>query len=110
MCSSDLHFTGGYNPTQTAEDARIIRAQQAVYGRAGIQHTLYPRLAGSWPGCVFTDAPVNLPAGQFGLGHGSGAHAPNEYIVIDSTNPAVAGIEAATLGFIDFMYEMATVS
>ncbi|MFN3669123.1 MAG: M20/M25/M40 family metallo-hydrolase [Brevundimonas sp.] len=106
----EIKFTGGYNPTETAEDARIIRAQQAVYGRAGIQNTLYPRLAGSWPGCVFTDAPVSLPAGQFGLGHGSGAHAPNEYLVVDSTNPAVAGIEAATLGFVDFLYEMAAVS
>jgi acetylornithine deacetylase/succinyl-diaminopimelate desuccinylase-like protein len=106
----EVAFTGGYNPTETAEDARIIRAQQAVLSRAGVTHTLYPRLAGSWPGCVFTDAPVSLPAGQFGLGHGSGAHAPNEYFVIDSTNPKVAGLEDATLAFVDFMYEMATVS
>lgn len=104
-----INVSGGYNPTETPEDARIIRAQQAVYSRAGIQHTLYPRLAGSWPGCVFTDAPVSLPAGQFGIGHGSGAHAPNEYFVIDSTNPKVAGLEGATMGFVDFLYEMAAV-
>lgn len=105
-----VRFTGGYNPTETAEDARIIRAQQAVYDRAGVANTLYPRSAGSWPGCVFTDAPVSLPAGQFGLGHGSGAHAPNEYFVIDSTNPKVPGLEGATLGFVDFLYEMASIT
>jgi acetylornithine deacetylase/succinyl-diaminopimelate desuccinylase-like protein len=105
----EVRFSGGYNPTETAEDSRIIRAQKAVLTRAGVSHTLYPRLAGSWPGCVFTDAPVNLPAAQFGLGHGNGAHAPNEYFLIDPSNPQVAGIEAATLGFIDFMYEMASV-
>ncbi|GAA0646166.1 M20/M25/M40 family metallo-hydrolase [Brevundimonas lenta] len=106
----EVRFTGGYNPTATAEDSRIIRAQKAVYDRAGAPSTLYPRSAGSWPGCVFTDAPVGLPAGQFGLGHGSGAHAPNEYFVIDSTNPKVAGLDGATLGFVDFLYEMASIS
>ena len=25
-----------------------------------------------------------MPAGHFGLGHGTGAHAPNEYFLIDS--------------------------
>lgn len=106
----EVRVSGGYNPTETTEDARIVRAQQAVYDRAGVTNTLYPRLAGSWPGCVFTDAPVSLPAGQFGLGHGSGAHAPNEYFVVDSTNPLVAGLEGCTLGFVDFMYEMASIS
>lgn len=106
----EINFTGGYNPTETAEDARIVRAQQAVYTRAGITNTLYPRSAGSWPGCVFTGEPVSLPAGQFGIGHGSRAHAPDEYFVVDSTNPKVAGLEGCTMGFVDFMYEMATAS
>ena len=106
----EVNFTGGYNPTETAEDSRIIRAQQAVLDRAGVTHTLYPRLAGSWPGCVFTDAPVSLPAGQFGIGHGSGAHAPDEYLVIDPINPKVAGLEASTLAFADFMYELAAIA
>lgn len=106
----EVKFTGGYNPTETAEDARIVRAQQAVFARAGITATLHPRLAGSWPGSTFTDAPVSLPAGQFGIGHGSRQHAPDEYFVVDSANPKVAGVEGCVLGFVDFMYEMATVS
>jgi len=105
----EVNVSGGYDPTETAEDARIIRAQQAVLRRSGVQHTLYPRLAGSWPGFVFTSAPVSLPAGQFGLGHGSGAHAPDEYYVIESSNPKVMGLTGATMSFVDFLYEMATV-
>lgn len=106
----EVNMTGGYDPTETAENSAVIRAQQAVYTRAGVTNTLYPRNAGSWPGCVFTGAPLNLPAGQFGLGHGSGAHAPDEYFVIQSTNPKVAGLVDSTMAFVDFLYEMATIS
>ena len=103
----EVVVSGGYDPTETAEDARVVRAQQAVYARFGAAATLYPRNAGSWPGSVFTQPPVSLPAGQFGLGHGSGAHAPDEYFVIESSNPAVQGLAGCTAGFVDFLYEMA---
>jgi len=103
----EVNVSGGYDPTETAEDSRVIRAERAVYARAGATTTLSPRSAGSWPGSVFTQSPVSLAAGQFGLGHGSGAHAPNEYFVIDSTNPKVEGLVGATMGFVDFLHEMA---
>lgn len=102
-----VNVSGGYDPTETAEDSAIVQAQLAVYRRFGARATLNPRLAGSWPGAVFTAAPVSLPAGQFGLGHGNGAHAPNEYFLIDSNNPRVQGLNGAVMGFIDIMYELA---
>ena len=79
--------SGGYDPTSTAADAPIIKAMVSVLKRGGIDPVLLPRLAGSYPGYVFTNAPISLPAGHFGLGHGSGAHAPNEYFVIEPSNP-----------------------
>lgn len=105
---SDVAFnvSGGYDPTETDEQSRIVQAQLAVYRNAGVEATLNPRLAGSWPGAVFTAPPVNLPAGQFGLGHGGGAHAPDEYFVIDSSNPRVMGLTGAVMGFIDLLYEI----
>ena len=106
----ELNVTGGYDPTETAENSRIIRAELATYQRAGVKATLNPRLAGSWPGAVFTAPPLSLPAGHFGLGHGSGAHAPNEYYVVDSTNPKVAGITDAVMGYVDMFYQIAKVS
>jgi len=106
----ETHITGGYDPTETAEDSRIIRAELATYKRGGIQATLNPRLAGSWPGSVFTAPPLSLPAGQFGFGHGSGAHAPNEYYLVDSTNPKIAGLTDAILGYVDLFHQVAQVS
>ena len=105
----ELNVSGGYDPTETAEDSRIIRAELATYRRAGIQATLNPRLAGSWPGAVFTAPPLSLPAGHFGFGHGSGAHAPDEYYVVESTNPKVAGITDAAMGYVDMFHQIAQV-
>ncbi|EMD82517.1 Twin-arginine translocation pathway signal [Pacificimonas flava] len=56
---------------------------------------------------MFTAPPLSLPAGHFGMGHGSGAHAPDEYYVIDSTNPAVKGLVDATMGYVDLLYQVA---
>ena len=47
----------------------------------------------------------SLPAGHFGLGHGSGAHAPDEYYVIESSNPKIQGIDGATMSFVQYLYE-----
>ena len=102
----EVNMTGGYDPTSTPADAGVIRAEQAVYRRAGIDPILLPRNAGSWPGYVFTGDPLRLPAGHFGLGHGSGAHAPNEYYVIESTNPKVQGIDGAVRSYVEFLYEV----
>jgi acetylornithine deacetylase/succinyl-diaminopimelate desuccinylase-like protein len=103
----EVNLSGGYNPSSTAADAALIRAQFAVYRRAGLDPILWPRNAGSYPGCVFTEAPLKLPAGHFGLGHGSGAHAPDEYLVIESANPKVMGWDGAVRSYVDFLYELA---
>src|SRR5437667_8058233 len=91
----EVNMSGGYDPTSTPRDAMVIRAQEAVYRRARIDPILLPRNAGSWPGYVFTGEPLKLAAGHFGLGHGSGAHAPDEYYVIESANPKVQGMDGA---------------
>jgi acetylornithine deacetylase/succinyl-diaminopimelate desuccinylase-like protein len=102
-----VNVTGGYDPTETAEDSALIKAELATYKKAGVHTTVYPRLAGSWPGFVFTSPPVSLPAGQFGLGCGAGAHAPDEFMLIESANPKILGYDGATLSFVDFLYQVA---
>jgi acetylornithine deacetylase/succinyl-diaminopimelate desuccinylase-like protein len=103
----EVNMSGGYDPTSTPADSAMIHAEVAVYKRAGIDPVMLPRLAGSWPGYVFTGDPLRLPAGHFGLGHGSGAHAPNEYYVIESSNPKVQGIAGATRSYVEYLYELA---
>jgi acetylornithine deacetylase/succinyl-diaminopimelate desuccinylase-like protein len=103
----EVNVSGGYDPTETAEDSQVIQAQLAVFKAVGAPATLSPRNAGSWPGAVFTGAPLRLPAGQFGLGYGQGAHAPDEFYVIESAMPKVAGLDEVVMGYVDFMYEIA---
>jgi acetylornithine deacetylase/succinyl-diaminopimelate desuccinylase-like protein len=105
----EVKVTGGYNPTQTDENSSLIKASTAVYKSEGLPVSLSPRLAGSWPGFIFTGAPVSLPAGHFGTGHGSRAHAPDEYYVIESSNPAVRGMAEATLSYVRHLYALASI-
>lgn len=104
----EVKMTGGYDPTETPADSRLVKGMLSAYRKSGIDPILWPRLAGSWPGSTFTGAPLRLPAGIFGLGHGGGAHAPDEYFVIESSNPKVSGIDGATRSYVDFFYALAS--
>jgi acetylornithine deacetylase/succinyl-diaminopimelate desuccinylase-like protein len=103
----EVNMSGGYDPTTTDPDSKLIRTQLALYRKLGLDPNLWPRSAGSWPGYVFTGPPLNLPAGHFGLGHGTGAHAPDEYYLIESTNPKVQGLDGAVASFVEFLYALA---
>ncbi|HEY3053095.1 MAG TPA: M20/M25/M40 family metallo-hydrolase [Thermoanaerobaculia bacterium] len=103
----EVNVTGGYDPTSTAASAPLIQAQVSVLKRAGIDPVMWPRNAGSYPGYVFTGDPLKLASGHFGLGHGSGAHAPDEYYVIESANPNVQGFDGAAMSFVEYLYELA---
>ena len=105
----EVNMTGGYDPTSTPPDAVLIKVQEAVYRRSQIDPILLPRNAGSWPGYVFTGDPLRLPAGHFGLGHGSGAHAPDEYYLIESATPKVQGLDGAVRSYVEYLYEVARV-
>ena len=103
----EVNVSGGYDSTSTSADAPLIQAQIAALKNAGIDPVLWPRAAGSYPGYAFTDAPLKLAAGHFGLGHGGGAHGPDEYYLIESTNPEVQGFDGATMSFVEYLYELA---
>jgi acetylornithine deacetylase/succinyl-diaminopimelate desuccinylase-like protein len=104
----EVVMTGGYDPNTTSADAPLIRIQRTVYRRLASEPILWPRSGGSWPGYVFTGEPLKLPAGHFGLGHGSGAHAPDEYYVIESSNAKVQGFDGAVRSFVEYLTELAT--
>ncbi len=103
----EVRMTGGYDPNSTPADAPLIRVETEVYRKGGIDPVILPRSAGSWPGYVFTGEPLHLAAGPFGLGHGSGAHAPDEYYVIESKNPKVQGIDGAVRSYVELLYGLA---
>lgn len=103
----EMKIGGSYDPTETDQNSRLIRAEAATYRKLGIKPNLSVRLAGSWPGGAFTQPPVSQPVGRFGLGTGGDAHAPNEFYLIDSSNPKVAGLVDATVGYAEFLYTFA---
>jgi acetylornithine deacetylase/succinyl-diaminopimelate desuccinylase-like protein len=102
----DVHMSGGYDPTSTPADSAVIIVATDVYKRHGIDPVLLPRLAGSWPGYVFTGEPLRLPAAHFGLGHGNGAHAPDEYYVIESANRKVEGMDGAAMSYVEYLFSL----
>jgi acetylornithine deacetylase/succinyl-diaminopimelate desuccinylase-like protein len=103
----EVIVSGGYGPTESPEDSVVVRAAAATLEKAGIEHSLFPRRAGSWPGIVFTGPPLEMAAGHFGVGRGGGAHAPDEWLLIESSDPKVAGYEQQAVMFTDYLYEVA---
>jgi acetylornithine deacetylase/succinyl-diaminopimelate desuccinylase-like protein len=103
----DVNMTGGYNPTRTSLNTPLIQAQISVLKGHGIDPVIWPWLAGSYPGFIFTDPPLSLAAGHFGLGYGTGQHAPDEFVLIESTNPKIQGYDGATLSYVEYLYELA---
>ena len=99
--------SGGYGPNETDENSPLVRAQKILFDRSKIAYSVPPRNAGSWPGVIFNGAPLNLPASQFGVSRGSGAHAPNEWFLIKSVNPKVNGFDEAAMAFADYLYIVA---
>jgi acetylornithine deacetylase/succinyl-diaminopimelate desuccinylase-like protein len=102
-----VNVSGGYGPTETDENSLLVRSQVAALKRAKVTYALSPRLAGSWPGVTFTGPPLKLPAVGFGLGTGGAAHAPNEWYLIESKSPKVAGFDEAAMFYVDYLYELA---
>ena len=102
----EVNMSGGYDPTQTDENSRLIQTQLTTYRALGADPQLWPRGAGSWPGYLFTDPPLSLAAGHFGMGHGTGAHAPDEYYLIESTNQKVQGLDGAVTSFVEYLYAL----
>ena len=69
----EVNMSGGYDPTQTDADSRFRKAMLETYRKLGSAPRVLPRNPGSWPGYRFTNPPLSLPAGTFGLGRGKRA-------------------------------------
>jgi acetylornithine deacetylase/succinyl-diaminopimelate desuccinylase-like protein len=96
----------GYPPAQTSVESSLVRSMIGTYNKYGLTPSVAPRLAGSAPYYVFTDT-LKLPLVAGGLGHGSGAHAPNEYMVIEpKAGSKVAGLAAIEKFYVDMLFSL----
>jgi acetylornithine deacetylase/succinyl-diaminopimelate desuccinylase-like protein len=98
----------GYPAAQTSVSAPLIRAAIGVYNKFGRPLNVSPRLAGSAPYYVFTE--LGLPMVPAGIGHGSGAHAPNEYLIVEPKQGSpLAGLAEMERFYVDLLYALAEV-
>jgi acetylornithine deacetylase/succinyl-diaminopimelate desuccinylase-like protein len=96
-----------YPPAQTTVESTLLQAAIGVYINYGRTPLVQPRLAGSAPFYVFTDH-LGLPMIPGGLGHGSGAHAPNEYLVIEpAAGSTIAGLAEMEMAYADLLFALA---
>jgi acetylornithine deacetylase/succinyl-diaminopimelate desuccinylase-like protein len=96
---------GGDQWSQTSVKAPVVQATLAMYRQHGLEPMVWPRAAGSSPQWEYTRK-LNLPAGGGALGHGSRAHADDEYIVIEG-NDKVAGIVGSEQSMVELLYAYA---
>jgi acetylornithine deacetylase/succinyl-diaminopimelate desuccinylase-like protein len=97
----------GYPPAQTSVDADLTQAVIGVYNKYSNGLSIQPRIAGSAPFYQFTDR-LGLPLVPAGLGHGRGAHAPNEiYLVEPGPGVPVAGLAEIEKAYVDLLYALA---
>ncbi|HEX6315298.1 MAG TPA: peptidase dimerization domain-containing protein, partial [Gemmatimonadaceae bacterium] len=102
-----LRKLSGYPPAQSSVSAPLVRAAIGTYHKYGISPSVAPRLAGSAPYYVFTQR-LGLPMIAGGIGHGSGAHAPDEYMVITpASGSKVAGLAQIEKFYVDLLYALA---
>jgi acetylornithine deacetylase/succinyl-diaminopimelate desuccinylase-like protein len=103
----ELRKLSGYPAAQTSVDAPLVQAAMSVFNKWGKITEVWPRLAGSAPFYQFTER-LGKPLVFNGLGHGSGAHAPNEYMVIEpAAGTGIAGLAEIEKGYVDLLYALA---
>ena len=96
----------GYPAAQTSVDAPLVRATIGVFRKRDITPGVTVRLAGSAPYYLFTD--LGLPMVASGMGLGGGAHAPNEFMVIEPLpGSKVAGLVEVEEFYVDLLYALA---
>jgi acetylornithine deacetylase/succinyl-diaminopimelate desuccinylase-like protein len=96
-----------YPAAQTSVDAPLVHAAISVFRKYGHTPTVSPRLAGSAPFYQFTQR-LGLPLVFSGLGHGSGAHAPNEYMLIEpNAGSRVVGLAGIEKAYVDLLFALA---
>ncbi len=102
-----LRKMSGYPPAQTSVNTPLVQAAIGVYNKYGMTPSMSPRLAGSAPYYVFTET-LRLPLIAGGIGYGSGAHAPNEFMVVEpAAGSRIGGLAQIEKFYVDLLYALA---
>ena len=103
----EVRKVSGYPPAQSSVEAPLVQAGMSVYNKYTKGLNVTVRSTGSAPYYVFTDI-LGLPMFGGGIGHGAGAHAPNEYMVIEPAEGSpIAGLAEVEKYYADLVYALA---
>jgi len=103
----EIRKFSGYPGAQTSVDAALVRAAIGVFNKRGIDVAVRPRLAGSAPFYQFTER-LDLPLVFAALGYGTGAHGPDEFMVIEAAKGTnIAGLADVEKYYVDLLYALA---
>ncbi len=103
----EVRQLSGYPPAQTSVTAALVQAGLGVYNKYDRRTTVTPRIGGSAPYYVFTQR-LRLPLFMGGLGHGAGAHAPNEFFLVEPRQGSrIAGLAEVEKFYVDLLYALA---
>lgn len=104
-----LRPMSGYPAAATPPDDPLVQAMLSVLNKYGAAPEVSPWLAGSAPFYQFTRT-LGLPFVFGGLGHGSGAHAPDEYMLITpAEGTRAAGLVEVEKSYVDLLHALARV-
>lgn len=95
-----------YPAAHTSVDDPFVQASLAVYNKWGDRVAVRPWLGGSAPFYVFTEY-LELPLVFSSPGHGDGAHAPDEYMLIEPTEGSpLSGLAEVEKYYVDLIYAL----
>ena len=103
----EIRKLSGYPASQTSVEAPAVQAAISVFSKYASTINVQPRIAGSAPFYQFTER-LGLPLVPTGMGFGTGAHAPNEIMLIEpGPGTAAAGLADIEKAYVDFVYALA---
>ena len=103
----EIRKLSGYPASQTSVEAPAVQAAISVFSKYANTVNVQPRIAGSAPFYQFTER-LGLPLVPTGMGFGTGAHAPNEIMLIEpGPGTAAAGLADVEKAYVDFVYALA---
>ena len=103
----EIRKLSGYPASQTSVADPAVQAALSVFKKYADDLAVQPRIAGSAPFYQFTDR-LGLPLVPSGMGFGTGAHAPNEIMLVEpAQGTAAVGLADIEKAYVDFVYALA---
>jgi acetylornithine deacetylase/succinyl-diaminopimelate desuccinylase-like protein len=103
----EIEKLSAYPASQTSVDDPTVQAALSVFRKYTSDISVQPRVAGSAPFYQFTER-LGLPLVPTGMGFGTGAHAPNEIMLIEPGKDIhAAGLAEIEKAYVDFVYALA---